>query len=77
MWMHRGMAIGVGMVLGRVILQGLSFFLGMVVLCSVGFFVSGHWILGILWLASGVGLHQLARALLFRGGVWSRQSSRR
>ena len=50
---HRGMALGVGLALGRMLHSILSLFLGLVTVCTIGMFLFGHWLPGsLLFLAA-------------------------
>ena len=53
--LHRGMALGVGLALGRLLHSLLAVFLGLVTVCTIGMFLLHHWVLGsVLFLAGNV-----------------------
>lgn len=54
---HRGMALGMGLALGRMLHSLLSVFLGLVTVWTIGMFLFGHWVLGSLLFLSGNVVH--------------------
>ena len=53
--LQRGMALSVGLSLGRMLNAVLDLFLGLATVCTIGMFLFGHWAIGsVLFLAANV-----------------------
>ena len=64
--LRRGIALGIGVSLGRALYSLLSVFLGLVVLVGVGMVILNHWILAVGVVSVGFVVHDGLLRLLVR-----------
>lgn len=64
--MYRGIALGVGLSIGRILYAALGFFLGLVAVVALGMVILNHWILGAAVFIAGCVVHDWLLRLVVR-----------